>query len=247
LLAVSIATTFQPEMARAVARRERPAFIDQASLGVRMTALLTIPAGVGIFVLRRPIIGALLERGQFDASDAANTSRALAGFALGLGAFSVYMFVLRGFYAHKDTRTPFVINVVENIINVVLAIVLVERYGVLGLGLAFAIAYLISSCWALVVLSYKVPGFSPRSIGTSLAPMVLAALLMGEAVWFVSRQVGGDTGADAALRLVVGTLVGAAVYLGLLLALRVPELDFLRRQLPGRGSVPEQATSRIDA
>ena len=108
LLAVSIATTFQPEMARAVARKERPAFVDQASLGVRMTALLTIPAGVGIFVLRRPIVGALLERGQFDASDAANTSRALAGFALGLGAFSVYMFTLRGFYAHKDTRTPFV-------------------------------------------------------------------------------------------------------------------------------------------
>ena len=85
LLAVSIATTFQPEMSRAVARKERPAFVDQAALGVRMTALLTIPAGVGIFVLRRPIIGALLQRGQFDAADAANTSRALAGFALGLG------------------------------------------------------------------------------------------------------------------------------------------------------------------
>ena len=162
LLAVSIATTFQPEMARAVARKERPAFIDQASLGIRMTALLTIPAGVGIFVLRRPIVGALLQRGQFDALDAANTSRALAGFALGLGAFSIYMFTLRGFYAHKDTRTPFVINVVENLFNIVLAVLLVDRFGVLGLGLAFAIAYVVSSVWALQVLSYKVPGLLAR-------------------------------------------------------------------------------------
>ncbi len=232
LLAVSIATTFQPEMSRAVARRERPAFVDQASLGVRMTALLTIPAGVGIFVLRRPIVGALLERGQFDAIDAANTTRALAGFALGLGAFSIYMFTLRGFYAHKDTRTPFMINVVENVINIVLAIVLVDRFGVLGLGLAFAIAYALSSVWALQVLSYKVPGFRLRTIGLSVAPMILAAVLMGEVVWFIARQVGGDSGMDAAVRLVVGTLVGAIVYVAILLALRVPELDFLRRRLP---------------
>jgi putative peptidoglycan lipid II flippase len=195
-----------------------------------MTALLTIPAGVGMFVLRRPIIGALLERGQFDAADAANTSRALAGFALGLGAFSIYMFTLRGFYAHKDTRTPFVINVVENVINIVLAIVLVGRYGVLGLGLAFAIAYVLSSCWALVVLGYKVPGFSPRSIAVSLAPMLLAALLMGEAVWFVAQWVGGNAGAGAAIRLIVGAAVGVIVYLAVLIALGAPELDFLRRR-----------------
>ena len=132
LLAVSIATTFQPEMSRSVARRDRAGFVDQASLGLRMTALFTIPAGVGIFVLRQPIIGALLQRGEFSADDADAAQRALAGLALGLGAFSIYMFLLRGFYAHKDTKTPFKINVVENAINIVLAFVLVDRYGVLG-------------------------------------------------------------------------------------------------------------------
>ena len=122
LLAVSIATTFQPEMSRSVARRDRAGFVDQASLGLRMTALFTIPAGVGIFVLRQPIIGALLQRGEFTADDADAAQRALAGLALGLGAFSIYMFVLRGFYAHKDTKTPFKINVVENLINIVLGV-----------------------------------------------------------------------------------------------------------------------------
>ncbi|MEO6571726.1 MAG: murein biosynthesis integral membrane protein MurJ, partial [Ilumatobacteraceae bacterium] len=103
LLAVSIATTFQPEMARAVTRRDREAFVHHASLGTRLIALLTLPAAAGIFVLRAPIIGLLLQRGQFDAVAAANTSRALAGLSLGLVGFSVYLFVLRGFYAHQDT------------------------------------------------------------------------------------------------------------------------------------------------
>ena len=187
LLAVSIATTFQPEMSRAVARRERASFIRQMSLGMRMIALFTIPAGVGIFVLRRTIVGALLQHGEYGAADALATSRALAGFALGLVGFSVYLFVLRGFYAHHDTRTPFVINVFENVINVVLAIVLVERYGVLGLGLAFALAYLMAAGWVLQIMSYKVPGFPVREILRSLWPMLLAAAVMGEVVWLVAR------------------------------------------------------------
>ena len=231
LLAVSIATTFQPEMSRSVARRDRSGFVDQASLGLRMTALFTIPAGVGIFVLRQPIIGALLQRGEFSEADADAAQRALAGLALGLGAFSIYMFVLRGFYAHRDTKTPFKINVVENLINIVLAVVLVDRYGVLGLGLAFAFAYMISSLWAMQVLSYKVPGFCVRSILASIAPMLLAALLMAEAVWLVTNQVGGNAGVDAVVRLVVGAIVGVGVYLGVLFALGVPELDAVRRRL----------------
>ncbi|MGB0113159.1 MAG: murein biosynthesis integral membrane protein MurJ [Ilumatobacteraceae bacterium] len=230
LLAVSIATTFQPEMSRSVARRDRTGFTDQASLGLRMTALFTVPAGVGIFVLRQPIIGALLQRGNFSAEDADAAQRALAGLALGLGAFSIYLFVLRGFYAHKDTKTPFKINVVENAINIGLAVVLVGRYGVLGLGLAYALAYVISSLWAMQVLSYKVPGFDVRSILASIWRMLLASALMGEAVWLVTQQVGGNTGVDAIVRLVVGATVGVVVYAGILTALGAPELDAARRR-----------------
>jgi putative peptidoglycan lipid II flippase len=235
LLAVSIATTFQPEMSRAVARRDRTAFIRQTSLGVRMIALLTIPAGVGIFVLRRAIVGALLEHGEYGPADALVTSRALGGFALGLVGFSVYLFVLRGFYAHHDTRTPFVINVVENAINIVLAIVLVDRYGVLGLGLAFALAYLVSAGWVLQIMGYKVPGFPVGDVLRSLWPMLLAAGVMGEVVWLVAGAVGSNTGTGAAARLIVAGLSGMAVYVGLLAALGAPELAAIRDRLPGSG------------
>ncbi len=237
LLAVSIATTFQPEMARAVARRDKPEFIERASLGLRMTALLTIPAGVGVFVLRQPIIGALLVRGSFTAENAYAAQRALAGLALGLGAFSIYLFVLRGFYAHKDTKTPFKINLVENAINIALAFVLVGRFGVLGLGVAYALAYVVASLWAMQVLSYKVPGFSVRPVLASIWRILVAAALMAEAVWLVTQPLGGNVGSGAWARLIVGAVVGTAVYAGVLFALGAPELDALRRRFR-----PERAT-----
>jgi putative peptidoglycan lipid II flippase len=176
-----------------------------------------------MFVLRKPLIG-LMQNGQFDAVNAANTSRALAGLALGLTAFSVYLFVMRGFYAHQDTRTPFVINLVENLINIALAVVLVGRWGVLGLGLAYTIAYLVSSVWALQVMSYKVRGVSIVAIARSIWPPVLAAVLMAEAMWIVTRDVSRHDFWHAAAQLIVGGLVGLVVYVAVLYALRAPDL-----------------------
>ena len=230
LLAVSISTTFQPEMARAVKAHDQAAFVHHTSLGARMIAVLTLPAAAGMFVLRAPIIG-LMQRGQFDSTDVQNTAEALAGLAIGLVGFSVYLFVLRGFYAHQDTRTPFVLNVGENLLNIVLALVLVSRWGVLGLGLSYAIAYLVSAVWALNVLSYKVPLFRVREVVGGMWKMGLAAVLMAEAMWFVTHGVDSDVGWSGLAQVVVGGTVGLIVYGAVLLALRADEVAWLQRRL----------------
>ena len=91
----------------------------------------------------------------------------------------MYLFVLRAFYAHGDARTPFVINIVrERHQHRRWPFVLVGRYGVLGLGAAFAVAYLLSAVWAMQVLAHKVPGFAVRPIVASCARMGLAALVL---------------------------------------------------------------------
>ena len=234
LLAMSIAITFTPELASAVARRDRASFTRQASLGVRLIGLLTIPAAAFLFVLRQPTIALFLERRQYSAADALNTSRALGGFALGLVGFSVYLFTLRGFYAHTDTRTPFFINLGQCVLNVVLALAVVERYGVLGLAGAFAASYLLAAVFALWVLRNKVPGFPLRDTLHSLGRMTFAGLLAAETMWVVGRLVGSDAGLGALLQLTVAGTLGVLVYIGVLLALRAPELSSLSQHLPGR-------------
>lgn len=229
LLAVSIATTFQPEMARAVATRDKAGFVRHASLGVRLIAVLTVPAAAGLVVLAKPLIG-LMERGQFDPDDVHLASRALAGLAVGLVGFSVYLFSLRGFYAHQDTRTPFVLNVFENILNIVFAVIFARWWGVLGLGLGYAVAYLLSAAWALQVLAYKVPGFRQREVYASLWKMLLAGVLMAEAMWFVTHDTGTPSGWNGLAQLVVGGLVGLFVYVAVLWAVDARELEALQRR-----------------
>jgi putative peptidoglycan lipid II flippase len=227
LLAMSIATTFIPEMARSVARRDRPGFISKASTGIRLVALVTVPAAFGFFVLRRPIVAALLQYGEFTAEDVLVTSRALGGLSLGLIGFSIYLFVLRGFYAHRDTRTPFILSVGQNLLNIVFAIALYGRYDVLGLGLAYGLSYLIAAAWAMAVLRNKVPGFDTRSIYWSIGRMVLAAVVMAEIVYFAARWMGGNEGLGAFMAIGVCAVIGGGVYAGLLVLLKAPELDQL--------------------
>ena len=75
--------------------------------------------------------------------------------AIGLIGFSTYLFILRGFYAHGDTRTPFFLNVGENGSNVVLAVILVGPFGVFGLGLSLGIAYLVAAAVSLIILRQR--------------------------------------------------------------------------------------------
>lgn len=228
LLAMSIATTFIPEMARAVARGDQRAFVERTTLGLRLVGLMTLPAAFGFLVMSRPIIGALLQHGRFTSANADLTARALTGLSLGLVGYSIYLFALRGFYAHQDTRTPFLINVLQNIINIILAFVLVSEYDLLGLGFAFAISYLVGTVIALFTLQIKVKTFPAVGLLMDLLRMFLAAIVMGIVLWFIIKPVGANSGLGALLRITFGTVIGAVVYFSALTLLKVPEASYWR-------------------
>ncbi len=210
LLAVSIATTFVPDLA-AAAKRGAHDFADIASKGIRLTALVTFPASVGIFVLARPIVGMVFEHGNFDLTAAETTTSVVRAMALGLGGFSVYLFVLRCFYAQSDTRTPFFINLVENGLNIILAVILVDRHGVAGLGYAFAGAYLLAAVLALVTLTTK-HDVALRTTVTDVAIIAIGSTLMGLAVQISSSLVGSNVGLGATSRVLVGIIAGVVTY-----------------------------------
>jgi putative peptidoglycan lipid II flippase len=170
------------------------------------------------------LVNVLLGRGSFTAADAAGTAETLAWFAAGLVFFSVYLYALRGFYALHDTKTPFLINVGENVVNIVLAFALVDRYGVKGLAAAYSAAYLLAAIAALAALRARVGGLGGRLLVAPVARMGVAAAVMGGVVLVLARTVGGSTGTDGVVRLAVSVVAGVVVYFGAALVLRVDDV-----------------------
>ena len=124
LVAVSIMTTLGPELASLARRGDTAALRARFSLGLRSLLVVVTPAAVGYVVLSRQIVVGLIEHGLFGHASAVLTADALRGFAVGLVPFSVYLYALRGFYALRDTKTPFVVNCLENALNIVFAAIL---------------------------------------------------------------------------------------------------------------------------
>ena len=118
----SLVGLFSREVVAGFARRALARVRERATTGLRLILAVIVPASFLEIALGRPIIVALLQRGQFTASAAALTGDVLALFGIGLIAFSVYLFALRVFYASSDTRTPFLLNCVQNVINIGLAV-----------------------------------------------------------------------------------------------------------------------------
>jgi putative peptidoglycan lipid II flippase len=155
-------------------------------------------------------------------------SDTLTAFAVGLPAFSIYLYTLRSFYSMQDTRTPFLLNCLENALNIVGALLLYPAMGIPGLALAFSLAYTIAALITLAVMSRRLGGLRGRQIGSTFARVLVVGLVMAAIAWFVSDAVGYATPASAILAVVVAGAASAAAGIAGLWLLRVRELHELR-------------------
>jgi len=235
IFTVSVMTAFTPELARLAAEHDWTPFRDRFLFGFRLVALVLLPSTVILVVLARPVVSVLLSYGHFHAADARVTAATMAGLAWGIVGFSVYLYALRGFYALRDTRTPFLINLFENVLTLALAFGFVSGLGegVQGLAWAWSLAYLVSSVVAFVWLRRRVGPFGMALAVRTTVPvsrMVVAAAAMTVVV-LIAAHVFPSTGAGAWLAVSVGGLAGLGVYALLLERMHVPEIREIPRLL----------------
>ncbi len=235
LFAVSLMTTIGPELASFVARVDAEGFRRHFSLGLRMLLLVMVPASIGCAVLAHPIIEALLAHGNYRRS-APVTGDLLLIFAAGMVGYSVYLYALRMFYALRDTRTPFVLNVLENSMNVAFAFVFVFalHLNAQGLALAYTIAYSIAAVAALSAAHRRMVRFDGRRTVIGAVRISAAGAAMGLAVAAVVRVIGPRRGFGALVPTFAGMATGVAVYGALAATLRVDEMELLLGRLRRR-------------
>jgi putative peptidoglycan lipid II flippase len=241
LFTVSIMTTFTPELALHAGRGALAEYRRRFSQGARMVLLLVLPTTAILLTLAAPIITVLLQRGDFDAGDTVVTSSALAWLAVGLPGFTTFLFAMRGFYAFKDTRTPFWLNLLENGLQLALSFALVGAFGMQGIIASFSIAYTVAAVVALVVLRARAGGLGGTALPVGALRQLVAATAAAGAVFAVTRVVDGDGTGGALVLCLAGGLVGLATYVVVLVVLRSDDLALLRdlrHRSPAEPSAP---------
>jgi putative peptidoglycan lipid II flippase len=233
LLAVSLMTTMTPELSRRAAAGDLSGLRRDFKLGLRYLVALTVPASVLLAVLAQPAVG-VLTLGKFDVQRAQVTADTLQLFALSLVPFSLYLFSMRAFYAQQDTRTPFVLNAVENGANVVFALVLFPPLGVQGLALAWSLAYSVVAVAALVVLRDRLGTVVDVGVRGAVSRAVLAAGALAIVACLLAGAIGSAPASRAAAATAVAGVAGACTYAGMLWILRSEELGTITKLLRRR-------------
>lgn len=219
LFAVSIMTTLGPELASLARRGDTDGLRSRFSLGLRSLIIVVTPAAVGYIVLSRQVVVGLIQHGLFGHASALLTADALRGFAVGLVPFSVYLYAMRGFYALRDTRTPFLINCLENALNVLFAAVLYPHFGIRGLAYGFSAAYAVASVVAIVVLRNRLGGIDGRRALNTAGKATVAAVALAVASAAVAHVIDSPI-----VAVIVAGIAGAVVYLAVLQGLGSDEI-----------------------
>jgi putative peptidoglycan lipid II flippase len=229
LFGMALSTAVFPRLAGQVARDEREALTATVSTVLRLIMFLTVPAALGLAMLREPAVITLLERGAFTRADTLMTSAALGWYCLGIVPQAGIEIHSRGFYALGDTRTPVALAVLAVAINLGLGALLWEPFGVRGL--AFAVGAASWFEWlGLYVIFIRRTGWDPRPELAGMARIALAGALMAASIGMASGLFRVHTWTDAAASAAAGTAIGALGYAGAATVLDVPEF----REVAGR-------------
>jgi putative peptidoglycan lipid II flippase len=235
--AIAISTVILPMFSRNVSEGSLDEMRSTLNFAARMILLITVPASVGLIVLRVPIIQVLFEHGAFDAADTALTARPLLFFAVGLVAFSMMKVIIPAFYSLQDTRTPVKIAFFAMLLNIGFNFAFFRPLQVGGPALATSLAGVFSAV-ALIVLFVRRQGpIGGRTILVSAARFAAASILLGATASYLIGLPGFyyDQGLLRRILALAGTIaLSGGVYFGAVWLLRCPELGEVRTVLNQR-------------
>ena len=234
VITVSIVTALLPALSRVAHEgRLRQVGADVAG-AMRLVAALIVPIAVVLMVIGPNVARLLFGYGAATPQQAELTGAITSIFMLGLLPFTLFYVLFRGFYAIEDTRTPFIVSVVMNV--VALGVAIPVFYAVTGGAQIAALAFgYVCGFWATFVLSWillarRLGGLESWTTIRSLVRMLLAGfialcVMIGVQALLTTYVTQGSLDVLPALLLVAAlSIVGLAIYLVAAWAMRIAEV-----------------------
>jgi putative peptidoglycan lipid II flippase len=242
-IAQSIAIAALPSFSRQVAEGMQSEMRSSLAAVLRGVLLLSIPAAVGLILLRVPLVSALYERGGvFTAASTAMVAWALLWYSLGLVSHSLVEITSRAFYALHDTRTPVIVGAVAMTLNLVFSFLFTEmfqRAGWMplgGLALSNTLATTIEMAVLLILMRRRLHGLHSRAILNAAGKAGIAALGMALALYL---WLGYSSNFSDWVILLGGLVIGILIYALLIWLLRVGEFQAVIRAIRLRLSIKD--------
>ncbi|MBV9714901.1 MAG: murein biosynthesis integral membrane protein MurJ [Solirubrobacterales bacterium] len=149
VFSVAVATVLFPTLSRQAARGARAEMRRTIGNGVRQINLLLIPAAALLIVLAVPITRLVYQRGSFTAGSTHLVSIALFWFAFSLPFGGVNLLLTRSFFALQRPWIPTSFAAINMVVDVVVSVGLYRPLGIAGLVIGTAVANIVMTALLL--------------------------------------------------------------------------------------------------
>ncbi|MDR1774337.1 MAG: murein biosynthesis integral membrane protein MurJ, partial [Clostridioides sp.] len=230
LFVTSIVTAVYPKLSKLTNKKDKKGFIETVVTSSNFIILVVLPISVGFIVFAEPIVRILFERGKFNAESTQLTRTALRLYATGLTFLGIRDILYRVFYSMGDTKTPMINSSIALICNIVLNFTLIKPFGYKGLAFSTSIATMITVALLFVSLQKKSGYFGEKLIISTGIKSLGASIVMAFCALFIYKFLYAYLGTGMIKELVsvgVASVVGALLYLGIIVLLKVKEVNML--------------------
>jgi putative peptidoglycan lipid II flippase len=238
MFSVAIATVLFPALSRYAARRDLDGLRALTANGMRQIFLLLIPAAAATLALATPITRLIYQHGQFGSSSTDLVSSALFWFSFSLPFSGVNLLLTRTFFSLQKPWITTGIAALNLTVNVGVSVALYGQFGIPGIVIGTAVSSAVMTLAQMHFLRRELHGRLEvrRTLAVTVQVTAAAALLAGAAyvVWYGLDRALGEGVPAQILSVGIALLVGAAVYIFTVLALRIPEARQIQRLLAGR-------------
>lgn len=231
--AISAAIAIYPALSDLYSWAREQEFADRLASTITSAALAALPLAGFALVLRREIIGTVLERGQFGAAETEAVSRVLVQLIPALVAWSLLYTAVYALFARRKAALPTLVMVGMLGTNTVLDAWLAPSAGVPGIACATSIAAWIGSAVLWVLLLRQVPALDLRRLCREMIKIAIAAGAATVASWLVAGWMhgllpGGVFTSRVAI-LVASAAAGGCVYVAAVWLMAIEEAREMAR------------------
>ena len=228
IIGISFAVAAFPLLSRAASHKDKREFNEALASAARKTTFFILPAMALFYLSRAQIVRLTLGAGVFDWNDTIRTAEVLSVFLISLYGQSIVPLLARAFYSLQNTWIPFWAGLISEIANIVLAYLLKDIMGIMGLALAFSIATYINLFFLWFMLRRMRGPLGFKGIIVSFIKILTASVALIGAGYPVRQLIGTmfplETFWQVALQAGLASTFGLVAFFVIAWILKTPEL-----------------------
>ena len=171
IFAIALSTALFPKITRQIRAKNDQQALILLNKCFEILLFLLLGSAIGGIILSEFIIKILFERGSFTHLDTLATAKVLSAYLIGLVPFGLAKLFSLWLYAKLKQKIASKISIICLIINLTLAITLMQPFGAFGLAIA-------SSLGGFILLGLNIKEFGAKQFLAIIRPKILTLMIL---------------------------------------------------------------------